>query len=65
MHHCLKNNIYVDNFSYRKVKSWNPLTIDHLLCSGDHNIKKERDNIENILEITTEVGWYTLITFMI
>ena len=25
-------------------------------CNGDHNIEKERDNVESTLEITTEVG---------
>ena len=32
-------------------------SVDHKSSySGDHNVEKERDTVENTLEITTEVG---------
>ena len=34
-------------------------------CNGDHNVEKERDNIERTLKNTTEVGWKTFIAFII
>ena len=41
-------------------------SVDHLSSySGDHNVEKERDNIENTLEIATEVGLKTFNVFMI